>query len=587
MGTIFLELKGGRVRTLIGGVTAVLCLLAPRSAAPHHLVPTHELQCGTTFPCPPQLQRRIDFWIEVFATWGDDKLIMHDSSHPERVFSLIESKSPCSRRRPARSIRRERDRLKKALRRVASTIGKDETKWSAEDRHLAALYPSNDPKEIRAAALRIRCQEGNRHRFEAGLKRYGGYRDMVTATLRDAGLPLDIQFLPFVESAYNPAAYSRVGAAGLWQIMPRTARTLGLKINGSIDERLDPEAATKAAARYLTDSRISLLPVARKHEPNVSDGDLNPFVITSYNYGVAGMKRAVGRFGPDFMLVLDKHRGRSFRVAVKNFYASFLAARYVARNARRWFEGLRVDPPLRYDRIVLSRAASAGRLADHFGIERAELERLNRSLTRHVWAGRRLVPSGFELKLPPRDGGWAAKRVALAELPPESYVSAPTRYKVRRGDTACVIARRHGVPCRELIDENGLGRRALIRVGQYLTIPGQIVTAGAAGEGEHLVRRGDTACGVARRYGVSCQKLIALNGLGSRATIYVGQVLQIPGARVATATASNGAYRVRRGDTACGIARRFGVSCPALISLNRLGRRATIYPGQTLTIPSG
>ncbi len=575
------------MRTLIGGVTAALCLLAPRSAAPHHLVPTHELQCGSTFPCPPQLQRRIHFWIEVFATWGDDKLIMHDSSHPERVFSLIESKSPCSRRRPARSIRRERDRLKKALRRVASTIGKDETKWSAEDRHLAALYPSNDPKEIRAAALRIRCQEGNRHRFEAGLKRYGGYRDMVTATLRDAGLPLDIQFLPFVESAYNPAAYSRVGAAGLWQIMPRTARTLGLKINGSIDERLDPEAATKAAARYLTDSRSSLLPVARKHEPNVSDGDLNPFVITSYNYGVSGMKTAVARFGPDYMTVLEKHRGRSFRVAVKNFYASFLAARYVARHARRWFEGLRIDPPHRYDRVVLSRAASAGRLVDHFEIERAELQRLNPSLTRHVWAGRRLVPSGFELKLPPRDGGWDAKRVALAGLPPESYVSAPTRYKVRRGDTACVIARRHGVSCRELIDENGLGRRALIRVGQYLTIPGQIVTGGAAGEGEHLVRRGDTACGVARRYAVSCQKLIALNGLGGRATIYVGQALQIPGAGGATATASNGAYRVRRGDTACGIARRFGVSCPALISLNRLGRRATIYPGQTLTIPSG
>lgn len=581
----FLESTGRGARLLLVVVAASLVATSDEAAA-HHLVPKHALQCGTTFPCPPQLQRRIDFWIEVFATWGDDTLIMHDSTHPERVFSLLETKSPCSRRRPARSIRRERDRLKSALRRIASTIGKDETKWSAEDRHLAALYPSNDPKEIRAAALRVRCQEGNRHRFEAGLKRYGSYRDMITATLLEAGLPLDVQFLPFVESAYNPAAYSRVGAAGLWQIMPRTGRTLGLKINGSVDERLDPEAATRGAARYLTSSRDALLPVARKRKPDVSDGELNPFVITSYNYGVAGMKRAVGKFGPDYMTVLEKHRARSFRVAVKNFYASFLAARHVARHARRWFEGLKINPPLRYDRIELTRTASVGRLESHFGIGLDELKRLNPSLTRHVWAGRRLVPSGFDLKLPPRDGGWEAKRVALGELPQESYVVAPTRYKVKRGDTACVIARRHGVSCRELIDENGLGRTALIRVGQNLTIPGQIVATGAVGAGEHLVRRGDTACNVARRYGVSCQELIRLNRLGSRATIYVGQALQIPGAQVASATATGGAYRVRRGDTACGIARRHGVSCQGLINANRLGRRATIYPGQTLTIPS-
>ncbi len=581
----FLRSGGQRLGQIVLAMMVGLALLVPSTLRAHHLLPEHTLACGSTFPCPPELQRRIDFWIEVFATWGDDKLIMHDSSRPELVFSVIESSAPCSRRRPARAIRNERDRIKKALRGIANTIGKDEAKWSAEDRHLAALYPSNDPKEIRVAALRIRCQEGNRHRFEAGLKRYGAYREMVTATLTDAGLPLDVQFLPFVESAYNPAAYSRVGAAGLWQIMPRTGRTLGLKINGAVDERLDPETATKAASRYLIDSRNNLLPVARKRKASVSNGELNPFVITSYNYGVAGMKRAVASFGPDYMTVLEKHRGRSFRVAVKNFYASFLAARHVARHSRRWFEGVTLDSPLRYDRIVLAQTASAGRLVDHFGIDREELKRLNPSLTRHVWAGRRLVPSGFELKLPPRNGGWEAKRAALAGLPPESYVAAATRYKVKRGDTACVIARRHGVPCRELIDENSLGRNALIRVGQYLTIPGQIVSAGAVGEGEHLVRRGDTACGIARRYRVSCQELIRLNRLGTRATIYVAQALQIPGAKVAT-RATGGAYQVRRGDTACGIARRFGISCQALISLNGLGRRATIYPGQTLTIPT-
>ena len=77
----------------------------------------------------------------------------------------------------------------------------------------------------------IRCQQGNHDRFQDALQRFGTYHEMVREALQTAGLPQDIQYLPFVESAYNPFAYSRVGAAGLWQIMPRTGRNLGLRLN--------------------------------------------------------------------------------------------------------------------------------------------------------------------------------------------------------------------------------------------------------------------------------------------------------------------------------------------------------------------
>ena len=79
------------MRQIVLAMMVGLALVVPSTLRAHHLVPKHTLACGSTFPCPPELQRRIDFWIEVFATWGDDKLIMHDSSRPELVFSVVES----------------------------------------------------------------------------------------------------------------------------------------------------------------------------------------------------------------------------------------------------------------------------------------------------------------------------------------------------------------------------------------------------------------------------------------------------------------------------------------------------------------
>ncbi|GIT54443.1 MAG: hypothetical protein Ct9H300mP16_16030 [Pseudomonadota bacterium] len=85
-----------------------------------------------------------------------------------------------------------------------------------------------------------------------------------------------MQYLPFVESSYNPKAYSKMGAAGIWQIMPSTARVLGLELNATVDERLDPEAASWAAARYLKDSRKTLTIAARAKNAGISDYELGP-----------------------------------------------------------------------------------------------------------------------------------------------------------------------------------------------------------------------------------------------------------------------------------------------------------------------
>jgi len=558
---------------------------ADQSAA-DHLVQHHKLKCGQYFPCPDALRRRVDFWIDVYSRWRTNDAILHDAQRPHRVYKIIKGKA-CGTKGNTQFIKEQKRQIRLRLERIATLIEQNKTITQAKDKHYLNMFPERSPAVLRRATRNLRCQSGNKDGFRNALRRFGTYGPIVRRVLKDAGLHQDIQYLPFVESSYNPEAYSRVGAAGMWQIMPRTARVLGLELNATMDERLDPEAASWAAARYLKDSRKNLTVAARSKKANVSDSELTPFVITSYNYGVNGMRRAIKKLGPDFLTVLNRYRTKKFRVAVKNFYAGFLAARHVAQNSKRFFGSYSKGRPLRYDTIMLRSSVSIDRIRAVFGISLSRLKSLNPALTRFVWHGWREIPGGYPLRLPLRQGGWAAKIAYLHSLPPEADRGTPKRYTVRSGDTACAIASAFRVKCRDLIDMNRLGRQAVIRVGQSVQIPmrtsGKRRLLSRADPGVYTVAPGDTVCGIAKRYGVKCSALLATNGLTSGSVLSVGRKLVIPGALAETR--GGGTYTVRKGDSACGVASRYGVSCDTLLAANELSQQDLIYPGQALRIP--
>lgn len=576
-------------RVLTCAMVALLLAPAPATRAGLPVVERHDLECGDAFPCPPEIQRRVDFWIQVFRLWGTDQLVFHDRDHPARVYSVITSEHSCDRVRSARSVEAERDRIEKLLRTVARKMTWEEPDWTPEEAAFLELFPDRDVDDVVRAAGRVRCQTGNRDRFREALRRFGRYQADILTVLREHELSEDILYLPFVESAYNPKAYSRAGAAGLWQIMPATARNLGLQLDATIDERFDPGRATRAASRYLRRSTDVLTQLAREMDDSVQPSQVNPFVITSYNYGVSGMARAMRGVGPDYIEVLDKYRSKSFQTAVRNFYASFLAARHVARNAEKYFGPVESDGAMQTAQVVLKRPASVDRIIEVLEVDRGVLEELNPALTRYVWRGWRLIPEGYALNLPDRSGGWAARVARLESLPPEDPQISGREYVVQRGDTACQIAAAFAVQCKDLIQLNGLGRRALIRVGQKLDIPGKPKPTteqrvASAQDGYYTVRPGDTACEIASSLEVNCRELLRVNGLGSRGIIHIGQKLRIPG-MTQLAAADTSYYTVRAGDTACGIAGAFKVACRDLIRVNGLGSQAVIRPGQKLRIP--
>ena len=552
----------------------------------HHLVNRHKMTCNAAFPCPRAMRPRVDFWIDVYSRWSSKDAVLHDANKPDRVYDVVRGQT-CRSRKGSKLVTRQKAVIAGELRSLATKVSQRKKVWGTKAQHFLSMFPRRDPAEMRRAASNIRCQGGNRDRFRKALKRYGTYRPMVQRVLRQSGLQSDIQYLPFVESLYNPAAYSHLGAAGLWQIMPSTARGLGLRLNATVDERLDPEAATWAAARYLNDSRARLGKVAKKKRAGIRAGELSPFVITSYNYGVNGMERAIKKLGPNFMRVLERYRSRKFRVAVKNFYASFLAARYVAQNAKRYFGNVSANAPLEYRTLKLKKSQSIQRLSTVFGVSSKQLKRLNPALTRHVWKGWRPVPKNYRLRLPLRQGGWGSQVKRLQAMTTEHGSKGVINYRVARGDTICAIASAFDVRCSELLSINRIGKKGFIRVGQTILVPGRSRSSRRAtvpaNPGSYMVRSGDTGCAVAKRFAVACNDLLSTNGLAMNSVLQVGQALIIPG--VLTNQGVKTSYTVRHGDSVCAVAARFGISCEAFLAANEMNMSTLIFPGQALHIP--
>jgi len=404
----------------------------------------------------------------------------------------------------------------------------------------------------------------------------------------------ELQYLPFVESAFNPEALSHVGAAGLWQIMPSTGRTLGLTVNSRVDERYDPRAATYAAAKYFRDSVDTLSERAFENGHTVNARDLNPFVITSYNYGVRGMERAISQVGLDYERLLKEYKSPSFQTAVKNFYASFLAARHVAKNSDQFFGVVAPNNANRlysFNTVKLSRSTSAKRIIKELGVDVAQLKQLNPALKKNIWRHKALIPKGYVIKLPYREQGWNTQVEAMKRLPKELEKSGYVWHRVKRGQTACGIAEKYRASCRELKKLNKLNKKAVIVIGQRLKVPtasgGISVASNGASSSSNIsrsglinykVKRGDTSCSIAERSGMRCSEFLAINGLRRNSIIRVGQRVKV--------SSQSSWHLVKSGQTACGIAESYRVRCSLLLDANRLTMRSNILAGQRLRIPS-
>lgn len=423
-------------------------------------------------------------------------------------------------------------------------------------------------------------------------KRGERYLHHIVSEIEARGMPLELALLPVVESAFNPVAYSRARASGLWQFIPSTGRRYGLKQNWYYDGRRDVLAATTAALDYLET-------LAKMFE-----GDWL-LAVAAYNTGEANVARAIkrnlaaGKPTDFFHLQLP----RETRAYVPKLLAM---RRIVADPAAHGLAFSSIANQPYFVKVEVGGQIDLQVAAELAELSKEELLALNPAFNHWV-----TDPEGPHHLLVPID---RHERFAqgIAALPPGKRVRV-VYHRVRAGDTLGAIANRYGVSVAALRASNKL-RGTIIHPGQDLLVtaaPGaralaarsaapastaqlaaldaaSSVRAGGKG-GKHVVRPGDTLWGIARRHGVNVDHLAHTNGLSTRGTLSVGQVISIPGttrlaALDAGAERRSTTYVVRRGDNLSRIADQFRIRLSDLMSWNSLRSDSIIKPGQRLVM---
>lgn len=331
--------------------------------------------------------------------------------------------------------------------------------------------------------------------FEITSKRAQRYLHYVVEELDKRNMPLELALLPFVESGYNPMAYSTSHAAGIWQFIPSTGRVFALRQDDWYDGRRDITASTTAALDYL--SKLN----------DMFEGDWL-LAVAAYNCGEGCVGRAVKR-NQGLRLPAD-YWNLQLPQETMNYVPKLLALAQIINSPEQYGTVLpSLDDAPYFAQITIKRPLDLVKAAELASISTDEMKYLNPAFKQRV-----ATPNGpYQLLIPVKQAEQFSSALALL---PESERVSFTRYTVRRGDTLSQIARRHNLSVGMLRQANEM-QGSLINVGQTLIVPHgpstQLASANVPEKRTYTVKSGDSLYSIARRFNVEIKQLRAWNGV--------------------------------------------------------------------------
>ena len=418
-------------------------------------------------------------------------------------------------------------------------VADTETKETVEADLATTTHDIPIPQNPRVLSAVELLQGSLRDYVQQSLTRGAKYLPMIQNVFRAEGLPLDLAFIPIIESGFKTNALSKAKAKGPWQFMIPTAKDHGLKTNWYIDERSDFEKSTVAAAKYL------------KFLAKLFDDDWH-MVLAAYNGGQGRVQRAAKKGKTEDFWQLSA-TSKFLPRETREYVPLILAAMIVGRNPAQYGFELPAAEAVTYEKVPIDKAIDLRRVAEWTGTSVDEIQALNPELRR--WTTPLRHPD-YELKVP--TGTAEMFREKLAAAAGEELASLKW-HTVKRGETIASIARRirGGFTATELAEANNLSTRSKLRAGQELLIPRPPATL------------------MATRTDRPAPAVVASRPVSGPATV--------PDAVRASGSASTTYYRVKRGDTLFGIARLYNTSVDKIKSWNRL-RGNTIAAGTRLLI---
>jgi len=420
---------------------------------------------------------------------------------------------------------------------------------------------------------------------ENGLRRKGRYEEMIARVLREEGVPQDLMYLAQAESAFQPTAVSRAGARGLWQFMPFRGEEYDLDRTYWVDERSDPEKATRAAARHMRDLYDMF-------------GDWY-LVMAAYNSGPMNVVKAIERTGyADFWELQRRH---ALPKQTQNYVPIIIALALVAKDPGLYGVQIAPEKPAPVDIVHPSHSIDLHLVADATGADIDDLRQMNPELLRNVTPN----DPNFQLKLPAGDGEKLLN--AINQVPEDKWTSWRL-HTVEEGETLSEIARHYRVTVPAIELANHLEAHATVPAGFMLNVPTAPPTVHLL---HYRVVRGDTLEGIAERFDVSVSELKRWNNIrgakvprGSRLRIYAGGApdssahskskavqLQSHDARVQDVSDSNSTdksgprrHLVKQGETLYSIAHAYKTTVESLRDANPFLGERPLEAGDILTI---